>query len=66
MVVLVPRITSELQGEEVPVEKGCFNYLGKIEFIDNTILVDLMYNNTDVHKLEPTTWNGKYILRKSN
>lgn len=66
MVVSVPRITSQVQGEEIPVEKGYYSYLGKIEFIDNTMLVDLMYNNTDDHKLEPTTWNGKYILKKSN
>ena len=65
MVVLVPRITSQVQGEEIPVEKGYYSYLGKIEFIDDAILVDLMYDNTDRHKLEPTTWNGRYILRKS-
>ena len=66
MVILVPRITDQVQGKEIPVEKGYYSYLGKVEFIDNTILVDLMYNNTDVNKLEPTLWNGKYKLQKSN
>jgi hypothetical protein len=66
IVVLVPRITGQVQGWEIPVEKGYYNYVGKIDFIDDTTVVDLAYNNTDDHKLEPIEWNGKYLLRKSN
>jgi hypothetical protein len=61
---LVPRITGEVHGAEIPVKKGYYAYLGKIEFRENSVLVNLFIDNTDDKKIYPALWNGTYILKK--
>ena len=51
-----------IKGEEIPVRKGYYKYLGQIVIDGKEVQVDLSYDNTDDKKIEPTSWNGKYVL----
>ncbi len=51
-----------VKGEEIPVQKGRYKYLGQIIIDGQKVQVELSYDNTDDNKIEPTSWNGKYIL----
>jgi hypothetical protein len=51
-----------IKGEEIPVRKGNYKYLGEILIKGDEAQVNLSYDNTDDKKVEPTSWNGKYIL----
>jgi hypothetical protein len=51
-----------IKGEDIPVSKGHYKYLGQIHIDRKKVQVDLSYDNTDDKKIEPTSWNGKYVL----
>ena len=51
-----------IKGEEIPVQKGRYKYLGQIIIDGKKVQVDLSYDNTDDKKIELTSWNGKYVL----
>jgi hypothetical protein len=51
-----------IKGEEIPVQKGRYKYLGQIIIDGKKVQVNLSYDNTDDRKIEPTSWNGEYIL----
>ena len=51
-----------IKGQEIPVRKGYYSYLGEIIIHNEKVQVNLSYDNTDDKKVEPTSWNGKYIF----
>jgi hypothetical protein len=51
-----------IKGGEIPVQKGHYKYLGQIIIDGKKVQVNLSYDNTDDKKIEPTSWNGEYIL----
>ena len=51
-----------IKGEEIPVRKGRYKYLGQIVIDGKKVQVDLSYDNTDDKKIEPISWNGEYVL----
>jgi hypothetical protein len=63
LTILVPRMTGEVLGSEIPVKKGYYSYLGNILFDGQSMFVDLYYDNTDKKTKEPIFWNGKYITQ---
>lgn len=63
VVLQVPSLQDgTINGKEIPVRKGYYKYLGQIVIDGKKIQVDLSYDNSDDKKIEPTSWNGKYIL----
>jgi len=63
VILQVPSLNDGIiKGEEIPVRKGYYKYIGKILIQDDKVQVSLSYNNTDDKKMEPAAWNGKYIL----
>jgi hypothetical protein len=65
LVIFAPRITGEVRGTEIPVQKGYYSYLGSVKFSPPYMDVDLSYDDTDLHLNTPTDWNGRYLLRES-
>lgn len=57
--ISVPRITGVVKGDEIPVKKGHYKYLGTITFTKNRFIVDLYY---DDNIKDPISWNGEYKL----
>lgn len=51
-----------IKGEDIPVQKGRYKYLGQIIIDGDNVQVNLSYDNTDDKKIQPTSWNGKYFL----
>jgi hypothetical protein len=52
-----------IKGEEISVRKVSYKYLGQIIIDGKNVQIDLSYDdNTDDKKIEPTSWNGKYVL----
>jgi len=64
LVIQVPRITGEVNGSEIPVQKGYYKYLGKIHFSVDSMIVNLSYDDYDRKKVYPVSWNGKYTLKE--
>lgn len=63
VVLQVPSLRDGIiRGEEIPVQPGRYKYLGQIVIDGKKVQVKLSYENTDDKKLEPTSWNGEYIL----
>ncbi|MFZ6818976.1 hypothetical protein [Undibacterium sp. Ji22W] len=62
--LILPRISGEVLGNEIPVKSGSYNYLGKVTFKDNQMLVELYYDNNDDKIQQPTQWNGKYLVQE--
>lgn len=58
----VPRIAGVVEGREIPVPKGYYGYVGRIVFFGTQMKIDLYYDNHDESKIEPSSWNGDYIL----
>ena len=66
LILQVPSLENDtITGEEIPVQKGHYNYVGQIIIDAEKVWVDLSYNNTDDKKIEPTSWNGEYILTRN-
>lgn len=51
-----------IKGEDIPVQKGRYNYHGQITIDGEEVQLNLSYDNTDDKKIEPISWNGKYFL----
>lgn len=63
LVLQVPSLRNgTIDGNDIPVKKGYYKYLGSISIEDNKLQVNLSYDNTDDKKVEPISWNGKYHL----
>ena len=63
VLIEVPSVKDgSIEGANIPVRKGHFNFLGQITIDGNKLIVELMINDTDDNKLRPYSWNGKYIL----
>lgn len=63
IVLQIPSLQNgTIKGEEIPVRKARYKYLGQIIIDGKKVQVDLSYDNTDDKKVEPTSWNGAYIL----
>ena len=63
--ILIPVPSFEsgvINGKDIPVQKGYYNYLGTITIDGNNLKVDLLFDNTDDKKLEQFGWNGNYKL----
>jgi hypothetical protein len=54
-----------IKGQEIPVRGGRYKYLGEIIIEGDKVQVNLNYDNTDDKKIEPTSWNGEYILMRN-
>ena len=65
-VFLLPRISGEVEGHEIPVKKGYYAYVGKVTFSDNSMVVELYSEDTDSKSKRAISWNGTYQLRKSS
>ena len=61
-VINVPRITGIVKGNEIPVKKGYYKYLGSITFSGDKMMVDLYYDNYDDKIKDPISWDGEYTL----
>lgn len=62
---LIPIPKSEdgrIEGKDVPVEKGHFNFKGYILISRNILTVNLLVDDTADKKLRPLSWNGEYTL----
>jgi hypothetical protein len=63
LILQVPSLQDgTIKGEEVPTRKGYYKYLGQIIIDRKKLQVNLSYDNTDDKKIEPTSWNGEYVL----
>jgi hypothetical protein len=51
-----------IKGKDVSVEKGYYKYEGEIVINKKQAKVNLLINNTDDKKIEPSDWNGEYNL----
>ena len=63
--ILIPIPTladGTIEGKDIPVEKGYYNYQGEIIINKKQLKVNLLINNTDDKKIEPLDWNGEYNL----
>ncbi|MDR2240710.1 MAG: hypothetical protein LBE33_09730 [Zoogloeaceae bacterium] len=60
----LPRIEGVIDGSEIHQKPGYYLYAGKIEIRGNIMSVKLSYINSDDNRLDPTVWNGKYILEE--
>lgn len=63
---MVPRITGTVQGDEIPVKKGYYKYVGEIIFAKEIMTLDLYYDDTDRMTKTPLTWNGEYTLKNQS
>ena len=64
LVLDLPRLSGLVSGDEIPVRPGYYGYLGRVEFNDSRMIVDLYINNTDDGTKDALSWNGQYILVK--
>jgi hypothetical protein len=62
--ILLPRKKGTINGGEIKVKKGNYEYLGTINIENKRINLELYYNNSDNNTKEPLIWNGKYELRR--
>jgi len=62
--ILLPRKKGTINGEEIKVKKGNYEYLGTINIENKKINLELYYNNSDNNTKQPLIWNGKYELRR--
>lgn len=51
-----------IEGKEIPVRPGYYQYLGEVTIQEGKVRVNLSYDNTDDRKIEPLSWNGEYVL----
>jgi hypothetical protein len=65
-IINTPRITGVVSGNEIPVKKGYYKYLGNIIFKENKMIIDLYYDNYDDGIKDPISWNGEYILTSAD
>jgi hypothetical protein len=49
-------------GQDIPHEPGQYAYQGEIRRENSQLIVDLQYINTDDHRKDEVSWNGKYEL----
>lgn len=61
---VVPRITGRIEGSEIPRELGYYRYGGYIDISGTSMEMRLWADNTDDHRKEDLTWNGRYTLFK--
>jgi hypothetical protein len=67
IIIALPSLRDgKIDGADIPVPKGYYKYLGDITINGDELQVNLLINNTDDKKIEPSEWNGKYIFRKLN
>ena len=52
-----------IDGKTIPVKPGYYKYEGNILINKNRLKVNLLINNTDDKKLNPSGWNGEYIVK---
>jgi hypothetical protein len=52
-----------IDGRTIPVKPGYYKYEGNILINKNRLQVNLLINNTDDKKLNPSDWNGEYIVK---
>ena len=63
LIVEVPSLqNSKINGKDIPVRKGYYNYVGEIIIQGEKVQINLNYDNTDDKKIEPTSWNEEYQL----
>ena len=58
----IPKTEGKIEGTDIPVQKGYYNYKGYILIDKNDLTINLLIDDTDDKKLRPDTWNGKYSL----
>jgi len=63
-ILKVPRIKGNVKGEEIPVKKGYYSFVGDVDFIEHNMKVDLFYDDYDKNVKREYSWNGEYKLRE--
>ena len=62
--LVVPRISGEVRGDELPKKDGFYHQQGSIKFTEDKMIVNLFFVNTDDGKLQSISWNGEYELKE--
>ena len=52
-----------IDGKTIPVKPGYYKYEGNILINKNRLKVNLLINNTDDKILNPSDWNGEYVVK---
>jgi len=58
----VPRIKGTVNGNEIPVKKGHYQFVGNVKFNKDIVIVDLYTDNYDDKTKNASSWNGKYTI----
>lgn len=63
--LLIPRQNGKIDGNEIKIEQG-YKVIGTLHIKENNLKVDLYFDNSDVKKKEPLTWNDNYKVHRIN
>lgn len=61
---LVPRISGDVLGTDIPVEEGYYRLVGTIHFSGRIMNINLEFDDTDRNRRRPIPENGQYTLRE--
>jgi hypothetical protein len=67
ILIQVPTLKNGIiEGKDIPVKKGYYNYLGNLTINGNQLNVNLIIDDTDDKEQRPFSWNGSYKLNVSH
>lgn len=61
--IILPRNYWVINGKEIPISNWYYGYLWNVTFDDDTIIIDLYYDNYDDNIKDPVWWNWIYKLK---